>query len=226
MAQSPEPFDFRACLMVLKSTGKKASSLRELRARIAQVSESCLFHHTYQYFLKGRILDYTNDFAQWAGESLEERALAEHLSNVDPYLYPTIGDLRAALIGAIDDYLLHSPEPRQATEGEEFYFHETVTLVFPVGVRARNLAEFLSAIKYVDAAAIYYHFFEARIRLSDEEEGNDDFSRWIEGALGKEDLANRLRGIDPFMHSLEDIRGHIAQAVEEEVRRDMEVPHL
>lgn len=226
MAESPQPFDFRACLMVLKSTGKKASSLRELRARITQISQGCLFHHTYQYFLKGHVLDYTNDFAQWAGESLEERALAEHLSNVDPYTFPTIEGLRTALIGAIDDYLLHSPEPRQAMEGEEFFFNETVTFVFPVGIRARNLAEFLSAIKYVDVAAIYYHFFEARIRLSEEAEGKDDFSRWIEEALGKEDLANRLRGIDPFMHSLEDIRVLIAQAVEEVVQRDMEVPHL
>jgi hypothetical protein len=226
MAESLQSFDFRACLMVLKSTGKKASSLRELRARIAGVSEGCLFHHTYQYFVKGHILEYTNDFAHWAGESLEERALAEHLSNVDPFAYPIIEDLRVALLGAIDDYLLHSPEPRQAMEGEEFFFNETVTLVFPIGIRARNLAEFLSAIKYVDPAAIYYHFFEARIRLQEGTEGKDDFSRWVEGVLGKEDLANRLRAIDPFMHSLEDIRGLIAQEVEEVVRQDMEVAQL
>lgn len=226
MAESPQPFDFRACLMVLKSTGEKASSLRELRARIGGVSQSCLFHHTYQYFLKGHVLDYTNDFAQWAGESLEERALAEHLSNVDPYAFPSIEDLRTALTGAIDDYLLHSPEPRRASDGEEFYFNETVTLVFPIGIRARNLAEFLSAVKHIDSAAIYYHFFEARIRLSEEAGGKDDFSRWLEDVLGKKDLANQLRGIDPFMHSLEDIRAIIAEAVEGEVRRDMEVSQL
>lgn len=226
MTESPQPFDFKACLMVLKSTGKKASSLKELKAGIGEVSQGCLFHHTYQYFLKGHVLDYTNDFAQWAGESLEERALAEHLSNVDPYVFPSIENLRTALMRAIDDYLLHSPEPRQATDGEEFYFNETVTLVFPIGVRAKNLAEFLSAVKYVDPAAIYYHFFEARIRLGEEAGGKDDFSRWMEEVLEKADLANRLRSIDPFMHSLEDIRIIISRAIEEEVRRDMEVPQL
>jgi hypothetical protein len=223
MAESVQPFNFRACLMVLKSTGKKASGLRELRDRIAEVSEGCLFHHTYQYFLKGHILDYTNDFAHWAGESLEERALAEHLSNVDPYASTTIEDLRTALIGAIDDYLLHSPEPRHAIRGEEFFFNETVTLVFPIGLRASNLAEFVSAIRYVDPASIYYHFFEARIRVSEGTTGKDDFSRWIEDTLGKVDLAIRLRAIDPFMHSLEDIRVLIAQAAEEVARQDMEV---
>jgi len=212
--------------MLLKATGKKASTLTELRDRIAEASEASLFHHTYQYFLKGHVLEYTNDFAHWAGESLEERALAEHLSNVDPYSYPTIEDLRTGLTGAIDDYLHHSPGPRQAIEGDEFFFNETVTFVFPIGIRARNLAEFLSAVKYVDPASIYYHFFEARIRVREGTGGHDDFSRWIEEALGKEDLANRLRTIDPFMHSLEDIRLLIAQAVEEVVRHDMEVSQL
>jgi hypothetical protein len=226
MTEVLQPFDFRACLMVLKSTGKKASRLRELKDRIAEAGEGVLFHHTYQYFLKEHVLEYTNDFAHWAGESLEERALAEHLSNVDPYAFSTIEDLRTALIGAIDDYLLHSPEPRRAMEGDEFFFNDTVTLVFPIGIRARNLAEFLSAVKYIDPAAIYYHFFEARIRTQRGTGGKDDFSRWIEDVLGNKDLADRLRAIDPFMHSLEDIRWRIAQAVEEALQRDMEVAQL
>ncbi len=225
MTDSHEGFDFKACLMVLKSTGKKASTLRQLRELISKVSEGCLFHHTYQYFLKGHALEYTNDFAHWAGESLEERALAEVLSSIDPYDFPSVNQLRGALLKAIDEYLLLFPEPRPTMEGEEFFFNETVTLVFPIGIRVRNLAEFLSAIKFVDPAAIYYHFFEARIRTSVGNGGSDDFSRWIEDALGKKELAGRLRGIDPFMHNLEEIRLHIAEAVEEAVRRDMEAPY-
>ena len=90
-----------------------------------------------------------------------------------------------------------------------------------MGIRAKNLAEFLTAIKYVDADSIYYHFYEARIRL--EFKGMDDFSRWIEDVFGKKNLAERIRTIDPFMHNLEGIREHITEAVEEEVRKDMEV---
>ena len=80
------PFEFKACASILKSTGKKAKNLRELRDIIAVVGDGSIFHHTYQYFLKGRIFEYTNDFAHWAGESLEERALSEHLSNIDPLI--------------------------------------------------------------------------------------------------------------------------------------------
>jgi hypothetical protein len=211
-------FEFKQCITMLKATGKKARSLRAFRDALAAVSKGSIFHHTYQYFLKGHILEYTNDFAHWAGESLEERALAEHLSNIDPYDSNDIEEVRKALVMAVDDYLERFPEPRETMPGDEFYFNETVSFVFPAGVRARNLAEFLMAIKYVDSSSLYYHFYDARQRLG----GSDDFSVWFEVTLGKSDLAKRVRAIDPFMHSIEGIRERIAAAVEDEVRRDME----
>ncbi|MBM4140295.1 MAG: hypothetical protein FJ242_02205 [Nitrospira sp.] len=220
MAEIIEPFEFKQCISILKSTGKKAKNLRELRDVIEAVSDECIFHHTYQYFIKGHVLEYTNDFAHWAGESLEERALSEHLSNIDPYDFKNINNLRNELLGVIDEYLKRFPEPREAMPGDEFCFNETMTLIFPVGIRAKNLAEFLTAIKYVETGSVYYHFYEARIRLGS---GIDDFSRWIEDAFGKRELVELIRAIDPFMHSLEGIREHITEAVEEEVRKDMEV---
>lgn len=215
------PFEFKQCVNLIKSTGMKARNLRELRERISVVSGESIFHHTYQYFLKGRVLEYTNDFAHWAGESLEERALSEHLSNVDPYAFKNIEDLRMELLNVIDGYLKNFPEPREAMPGDEFYFNETVTLTSPLGIKAKNLAEFLIAIKYVDAAAIYYHFYEARVRL-----GVDDFSKWLEDSLDKKEVAERIRGIDPFMHSIEEIRKHIYEGIEEEVRTEMEAVGL
>jgi hypothetical protein len=53
--------------------------------------------------------------------------------------------------------------------------------------------------------------------------GKDDFSSWMDQALGKTELALKVRSIDPFMHSLEDIRRHVIDMVEEVVRKDMEV---
>lgn len=220
MEEIIEPFEFRQCVSILKSTGEKAKDLRELKDLIASVSDESIFHHTYQYFLKGHILEYTNDFAQWAGESLEERELSEHLSNIDPYDFKDISDLRNEILNVIHNHLERFPEPRKAIPGDEFYFNETVTFIFPVGIRARNLAEFLTAIRYVNTGPIYYHFYEARMRLG---KGIDDFSRWIEDVFGKKDLAERIRAIDPFMHNIEGIKEHIIEAVEEEVRKDMEV---
>ncbi|NWF75531.1 MAG: hypothetical protein HXY53_02990 [Nitrospirae bacterium] len=220
MVEKIEPFEFRQCVSILISTGKKAKDLHELRNMIATISDESIFHHTYQYFLKGHILEYTNDFAHWVGESLEERALAEHLSNIDPYEFKDIKDLREKIILVIDEYLKKFPEPRMAVSGDEFFFNETITIVFSVGIRAKNLAEFLAAIKFIDTGCIYYHFYEARMRLGG---GIDDFSRWIEDAFEKKELAHKIRGIDPFMHNIEEIREHLLKAVEEEVRKDMEV---
>ncbi|MDD3978301.1 MAG: DUF5752 family protein, partial [Methanomicrobium sp.] len=98
-------FEFKQCMSVLKSTGKKAKTLKELAEIIKVVSDGSIFHHTYQYFLKGHILEYTNDFAHWAGESLEERMLSEQLSGIDPYEFKNIDDLRAGLLHTIDNYL-------------------------------------------------------------------------------------------------------------------------
>jgi hypothetical protein len=50
----------------------------------------------------------------------------------------------------------------------------------------------------------------------------DDFSRWIEHSLFRKNLADRIRDMDPFMHSIESIREHIREIVEEYVRADME----
>lgn len=213
-------FVFRDVVNILKSTEYRASTLRELRGCIAGVSENSIFHHTYQYFLKGHIQEHTNDFAYWASEYLEERALAEYLSNIDPYSYRSVEDLRRGLLKVIDSYLENFPEPREVLPGDEFYFNEAVSFVFPAGIRARNLAEFLLAVKYLDASSLYYHFYEARVRLR---KRRDDFSKWIDEVMRSKHMADELRDIDPFMHNIEGIREHLIQILEEGLRREMEV---
>lgn len=216
-------FDFKQCTTLLKATGKSAGTLRALRGHIAQINEGSLFHHTYEYFLKGHVMEYTNDFAHWAGESLEESALGEHLSSIDPYDFHDAAGLRGELLRVVDGYLAEFPEPREALAGDEFYFNETVTVVFSAGIHARNLAEFLMAIRHVDRSALYYHFFDARRRRGD---GRDDLSGWLADELGKKELGDRIAAIDPFMHSIEGLREQIASAVEATVEQDMETAEV
>ncbi len=213
-------FEFRQCIGLTKSTGQRARTLRELRELISTINVESIFHHTYQYFLQGHGLEYTNDFGHWAGECLEERALSEYLCNIDIFAFEHIDELRAEILKQIDIYLESFPEPREALPGDEFYFNETVNFVFPVGMRATNLAEFLMAIKHVDAGCIYYHFYLARKRL-----GQDcgDFSKWIKETLQKDKLAEKIASIDPFMLNIEKIRYEIIDFVEEEVHSDMEM---
>jgi Family of unknown function (DUF5752) len=212
-------FEFKQCITLLKSTGKRAKTLRELREHIAVISGRSLIHHTCEYFLKGHVLEYTNDFAHWAGESLEESALGEHLSGIDPYDFRDAEELRGDILRVIDEYLAAFPEPREVLPGDAFYFNETVTVVFSAGIRARNLAEFLMAVRHIDQNAIYYHYFDARRRRGD---GRDDFSAWLAEAMRQEELGRRIASIDPFMHSIEGIREHIVSYVEDTVRSDME----
>jgi hypothetical protein len=167
--------------------------------------------------MHGHILEYTNDFAQWVGENLEERVLAERLSAIDPFELQDMTLLRKKLTDIIGQHLTCFPESRDVLPGGEFYFTETVTIAFHVRIRARNLAEFLTGVRYVDPGSIYYHFYEARIRHS-----TDDFSTWFESALKMKDLAETVRAIDPFMHSIEGIRQHIVEIVERQVRENME----
>jgi hypothetical protein len=219
MEKEVEPFEFKQCVIVQKATGKSAKNLRELRDLLGSVSAESIFHHTCQYFLSGHILEYTNDFGHWAAESLGEKALSEHLSNIDPYSYSDIEAFRRELLKAVDSRLDTPPEPRDAMAGDEFFFGEAITLIFPARIKARNLAEFLIGIRYVDKSSIYYHFYEAKMRLRG---GTDDFSKWFASSLGQKDLSERINSIDPFMHTLDGIRGHIVEAVEDEVKRAME----
>ena len=189
MGKVVEPFEFKQCISIVKSTGRKARNLRELRNVIAKIGEESIFHHVYQYFLKGHMLEYTSDFAQWAGETLEERALAERMSCIDPYTLKSVINVRSELLREIDAFLGSFPEPRDVVEGNEFYFNETVSLVFPVGVKTRNLAEFLVAIQHIDAGSIYYHFYDSRVRLG--EGVMDDFSMWIEHTLFRKKLRKK-----------------------------------
>jgi len=214
-----QPFEFKQSVNIIKATGRSARTLRELSDVIKTVCDESIFHHMFQYFMKGHVAQYTNDFAHWVGEDLEQRALSEHLSNIDPYAYGTLKEIRDELVKVIDFYLETFPEPREVIHGEEFFFNETIVLTFPMGVRAKNLAEFLIGIKFVDVDSIYFHFYEARVRLGS---GTDDFSMWVETTLGKKDLAAKLRAIDPFMHTVEEIREHIIEVVEQEVKADME----
>jgi len=218
MEELLSPFEFKQCVNILKSTGKKARSLRDLRDAIAVISPEALIHHTCQYYLKGHVLEYTNDFARWVAELLEERMLAEQLSSIDPYVYASMDDVRDELVRVIDEYLRIIGSGREMPPGDEFFFNEAISFVIPAGLQARNVAEFLIATRYLDSSSIYYHFYEARIRLG----GKDDFSSWLEGSLNKKTLAEKIRKIDLFMHTIEGTRRHIIEAVEEEVRKDME----
>jgi len=207
-------FHFYESVSLIKLTGLRAKTLDELVTLIAEVDHEVIFHHMHQYFLKERTEppEYPNDFAQWAAESLEDRILAERLANVDPFEYDSLEDLRETLIAIIDDHLEELPYPRTVLPGKEFFFNENFSIIVPTGMEALTLQQFRDQLARVDDSSIYYHMLEARLRLH---KYGDDFSQWIEDCLGLTDLAERIRRIDPYFSTLNDVRKQILAIIDE-----------
>jgi hypothetical protein len=202
------PFRFFECTSLIRPTGRYAQDLSDMLSLIRIVDPGVIYHHTHQYFLKAAVEtpEYPNDFAVWAARSLEESALAEKLANLDLYAFSEIEQVRGALIEIIVRYLGGNPAPRPARTGDAFFFNDAVTIVAESGFAAETLPTFLEALDRVGTSSIYFHFFEARFRLR---RPADDFSVWIEGNLGRPDLARKVRGLDPYQYSLEGLRDRI-----------------
>lgn len=212
------PFRFFECIALFMPTGKKASNLREFVELVKVVSPQVLFHHLHQFFLKGVFQPwyYPNDFAHWAAFGLEDFVLAEKLSNLDPYSFPDIENLRETIVDIIEEHMWESPIVPWARPGQEFFFNESYTIVVPTGVEAKSLVEFKKGMTQVNIGSVYYHFFESRLRLKKDV---DDFSFWIEDNFGCPQLVKDIRNIDFYLYSLWELREKIVQLVKVELSR-------
>ena len=90
--------------------------------------------------------------------------------------------------------------------GTPFYFNRSRILEVPTGLEARTLAEFREAISEVDVSAVYFHVFEAHLRLQREE---NDFSAWIRNGLKIPELADHIQLLNPYLGSLERLRSSL-----------------
>lgn len=213
----PEPFKFYECTALVRMTGRRASDAIELLEILEQVSPESIFHHMHQYFLKPHVVspEYPNDLAEWVADALEEKSLAERLANLNPFEFTNIEGVRGELVRVIQEFLKEYPPPRPVLPGKEFFFNEGVTLVTPTGLEASSLKEFLKVIKLVDSSSIYFHFYEARLRVGKEK---DDFSRYFDECLDEcSGLAQRISSLDPYMYSTEVLREKIADMVESQL---------
>lgn len=207
-------FQFFECFALIKMTGRKAADIIEFIEVLRTVSPEAIFHHMHQYFLKPHVIppEYPNDFAVWVSEFLGERSLAEGLANLNPYEFASIEDLRSAIIKTITDYLKSYPVVRKVLPGQEFFFNEGVTLVIPTGLEAEHMHEFVRMLKEVNNSSIYFHFYEARLRLGKK---TDDFSLFLETCLECPSIALSIKKLDPYMYSTDELREKILKLMEE-----------
>ncbi|MBM3245706.1 MAG: hypothetical protein FJZ13_00035 [Candidatus Omnitrophica bacterium] len=199
-------------------TGLRATTLVQLASLIKEVSGSCIYHHTHRFLQQHQYLspEPPNDFAYWVTDILGEDELGEKLASIDTVQYSTIRKLRDKIASTIEDYLNNNPlaKVKFARSDEEFYFIKSISFILPTGYIAYDLKEFSEILKKVTIDSIYFHIFEARLRL---EKPTNDFALWIERSLGDKGLADELCCFDPYTRTLEDLRNTIIQVVERRI---------
>lgn len=202
-----EPFIFYSSLHLVELTGVRASTLPELVGHIRAIDSGSIYYHTHQFVRQHLYLtpEPPNDFAYWVSDMLGDDRLGEVLSAIDVMSYPSIGSIREALISTIEDELEDRPRLKKlvAPEGGEFNFLKAVGFVFPTGYKSSTLAEFSDYLRLVSLDSIYFHMFEARLRL---ERPTNDFSYWLATSLGEEAAAANIARIDPYTQTGEGIR--------------------
>jgi hypothetical protein len=218
LAKAKEPFKFCTRLHLSELTGLRATTLGQLLALIKEVPGSCIYHHTHRFLQQHQFIspEPPNDFAYWVTDILGEDELGERLVSIDIIQYSTIRDLREKIASTVEDYLKDSPlsKLRFARTGEEFHFIKSVSFILPTTYIAYDLNEFVEVLKKITIDSIYFHIFEARLRL---EKPTNDFAFWIENSLGDKKLANKISSFDPYTSTLEDLRNNIIQIVEKRI---------
>jgi hypothetical protein len=205
----PATFEFYTERRLVGLTGITARNLDELLGGIERVPGSSIFYHTHQQYLAHHFQKpvFNDDFALWIAQALQQDALAERLSAIDLLSFTAIRGLREEILATIRSYLEENPAAgtRGCPPGDEFHFCRSKSFVLPTGIVARTPAEFFENLHQVTNVSLYFHFFEARLRLC---HPTNDFSQWLSDQ-GEADLAQRINSLDPYIRSLDELKADI-----------------
>lgn len=208
MKTAKKPFKFYTSSLLVEITGKRASHLKEFVEILKTIDESSIFHHIHHSYREFHFVQggFTNDFARWIDEDLEEYTLAERLMAIDIRDFVDLGCLRKHIIDIVVDYLDKAVEIKKVTPGREFYFNRSIEIIMPTPYKAETLKEFAQALKKVGMRSLYYHFFDAQLRLGKK---TNDFSEWMRDSLDDEARANQIEKIDPYLLTMDELRDKI-----------------
>lgn len=213
-----EPFRFSTRLHLSELTGLKAKNLREFLRLLKTVKGSCIYYHTHRYLQQHQYLspEPPNDFAYWVTKSLNEEQLGEMLASIDTIQFSTIRSLREKIVSTVSDYAKAHPTSRKkfADPGDEFHFIKALSFVIPTNHIANDLKEFADILEKITIDSIYFHVFEARLRL---EKGENDFSNWIEMSVGDADLAKSISRLDPYTYTLDNLRNTMIKMIRKSI---------
>jgi hypothetical protein len=184
-----------------------ARDLPELRQGLASVPGSSVFYHTHQAYLSQHFQTpvYYNDFARWLADALREYALAEQVAALDMLSFTSVRQLREGMLALVDARLAAGGTMPAAPAGEQFYFCRSRSFILPSGLVAPTVPDLFEAIERASHASLYYHFFEARLRLG---RPTNNFSDWLV-RKGRADLAAEIDALDPYVRTLDELKADI-----------------
>jgi hypothetical protein len=203
-----EPFVFYTERRLVALTGLRASNLDQLLGNLHDVPGSSIFYHTHHMYLSHHFETptFSNDFALWASEALQEDALGEKLAAIDLLSFTSIRDLREAIIATVEGNVgENGRRRRECPPGDEFHFCRSKSFIMRTGLVARDPKEFFDVLPQVTNVSLFFHFFEARLRLG---RPTNDFSQWL-AWRGEELLANSINALDPYSMTLDEFKEHI-----------------
>lgn len=199
-----QPFCFNTKCDQTLLLGLKVRNIPGLLDGIRRVPDAAIYYHTHRFLQQHHYLspEPPNDFAYWVTDVMGDAALGEELSSVDIVHFSSIGELRATFIEILERSVESTEHVSLSPRGEDFHFMASRLYVLSTGLCARDLKEFLAILERVSIASIYYHVFDAKLRLG---RGQNDFSAWFRD-LGYDDLADEMARLDPYTYTLEGLR--------------------
>lgn len=209
------PFEIYTLAHVSRIGGPTASTLRELENGLERCSDESIYHHTLVAMRNYLVLadELTNDFAQWAKNSLHREDLASKLSVVEIADCRTLGELRGKLSEIVRAYIDVHPDTADEAAESPFHFCEGMEVAVPLEMTARTLEEFRRCVREMNGESFYLHFVAPRTR---QETRSNDFSVWLEKSLGLHDLATKISQIDVMDCTLEGAREKILELLDAE----------
>ncbi|MFH1782609.1 MAG: DUF5752 family protein [Candidatus Omnitrophota bacterium] len=213
---------FRFCtrLHLRILTGLKAHNIQEFLGLLKKVPGSAIYFHTHHHLQQHEYLspEPPNDFAHWITSSLGDPALGERLASIDTIEHSTIRSLRNNIIKTIEEYIKENKatKDRFTSPNRAFHFIKCVSFVIPTPYVAKDLRSFLGILNKITADSLYFHLFEARLRLN---KGGNDFSWWLESSLLEGDLAEKVKALDPYTYTMEKLRMKIIGLVKERIKK-------
>lgn len=200
-------FHFRTTLDQTVLLGRKAKNVHELLEGIEAVPDSSIYYHTHRFLQQHHFLspEPPNDFAYWISEVINDDRLAEAVASIDVVQFHSLAEVRNAFVRTIRENEDPDGKSRLCPAGGEFHFMASRTFVLSTPYSAADLGGFLDALKRVSVGSLYYHIFEAKLRLG---KGENDFSRWFRDG-GLPELADRVARLDPYSYTLEGLRNEI-----------------